>query len=301
MNRKTFLRQLGYVTAGTILTPPLLRLTKQNGPFFRMNSDIGYFTGRGGTIGWFVTHDAVVVVDSQFQNSAEDFISGITDYGTGPTRILFNTHHHGDHVSGNGVFSSENYQIIAHENVPILQRRVAEAQGNIDSMVAAEITFDDSYSIDLGTEQVTAKYYGSAHTGGDSVIWFENKNIAHMGDLVFNRWYPFIDLEGGASIQGWIELLETVAEEANRETRFIFGHGNVDFGVTGDTSDILYMRDFLSKLLDHTSEGLAAGKRIDEITNIEQFKEFPDHQSAGARLSLTANITAAYEELSSET
>jgi len=299
MNRKTFLRQLGYVTAGTILAPSLHKLTKQNGPFFPMNSDIGYFTGRGGTIGWFVTPDAVVVVDSQFQNSAEDFISGIADYGTGPTRILFNTHHHGDHVSGNGVFSSENYQIIAHSNVPVLQRRVAQAQGNIDSMVAAEITFDDNYSIDLGTEQVTAKYYGRAHTGGDSVIWFENRNIAHMGDLVFNRWYPFIDLEGGASIQGWIELLETVAEEANPETRFIFGHGNLDFGVTGNTSDLLYMRDFLSKLLDHTSEGLAAGQSIDEITNIEQFEEFPDHQSAGARLSLTANLKAAYEELSS--
>jgi cyclase len=300
MNRKTFLCQLGYVTAGTILTPPLLRLTKQNGPFFPMNSDIGYFTGRGGTIGWFVTPDAVVVVDSQFQNSAEDFISGIADYGTGPTRILFNTHHHGDHVSGNGVFSAENYQIISHENVPILQRRVAEAQGNINSMVAAEITFDDSYSIDLGREKVTAKYYGSAHTGGDSVIWFENRNIAHMGDLVFNRWYPFIDLEGGASIQGWIKLLETVAEEANRETRFIFGHGNIDFGVTGNTSDILYMRDFLSKLLDHTSEGLAAGQSMDEIINVEQFEEFPDHQSAGARLSLSANLKSAYEELSSE-
>jgi cyclase len=299
MNRKTFLQNLGYITAGTLLTPSFLKHPRQNGPFFPMASDIGYFTGRGGTIGWFVTSDAIVAVDSQFQNSAEDFISGITDYGSGPTRILFNTHHHGDHVSGNGVLSSENFQIIAHENVPSLQRSVAEAQGNIDLMVAAEITFDDEYSVDLNTEIVTAKHYGNAHTGGDSVIWFENRNIAHMGDLVFNRWYPFIDRDGGASIRGWVNVLETVAAEADSETRFIYGHANADFGVTGNTSDILYMRDFLSKLLEHVSSGIQAGQSREEITRIEQFEDFPNHQSAGARLSLSANLNTAYDELTS--
>lgn len=299
MNRKTFLQNLGYITAGSLLTPSLLKFTRQNGPFFTMGSDIGYFSGRGGTIGWFVTSDAIVAVDSQFQNTAEDFISGISDYGSGPTRILFNTHHHGDHVSGNGAFSSNNFQIIAHENVPRLQRAVAEDQGNIDLMVAAGITFEDEYRVDLGTEVVTAKYYGNAHTGGDSVIWFENRNIAHMGDLVFNRWYPFIDRAAGASIQGWVNVLETVAAEADRETRFIFGHANTEFGVTGNTSDILYMRDFLSKLLEHVSAGIQAGQSRDEITGIEQFEEFPNHESAGARLSISANLNTAYDELTS--
>jgi cyclase len=297
MNRKTFIKNLGYLTAGSALAPALLKMSRENGPFFPMGDDIGYFSGRGGTIGWFVTDDAIVAIDSQFQNSAGDFLNGISKYGSGPSRILFNTHHHGDHVSGNGVFVKQDYQIIAHRNVPILQRRVAEAQDAIDSMVAADITFDEEYTVDLGSETITAKYYGNAHTGGDSVIWFANNNIAHMGDLVFNRWYPFIDRAGGASIQGWITLLETVADEADSNTRFIFGHANSDFGVTGNSEDILFMRDFLSKLLDHTSEGISAGKSRREITSIQEFEEFPDHQSAGERLSLSANLNVAYDEL----
>lgn len=297
MNRKTFLKNVSFLTAGTVLAPALLKSIKQDSPFTLLGENIGYFSGRGGTIGWFVTDDAIVTIDSQFQNSAEDFLNGITNYGNGPTRVLFNTHHHGDHVSGNGVFSSDNFQIIAHENVPLLQRRTAEAQGNADNVVAADITFDTEYSVDLGIETVTAKYYGNAHTAGDSVIWFENNNVAHMGDLIFNRWYPFIDREGGASIRGWISLLETVAREADTETKFIFGHANSDFGVTGNRSDIYYMRDFLSKLIEHTEEGIAAGKSRDEITSVDQFEEFPNHQSAGQRLSLPANLGVAFDEL----
>lgn len=297
MDRKTFLQQVGILTTGSILTPALLKFSGQISPFTTLRENIGFFTGRGGTIGWFVTGDAIVAIDSQFQNSAEEFIRGIGEYGSGPSRILFNTHHHGDHVSGNGAFNSNNYQIIAHKIVPVLQRRTAELQGNLDSVVAADITFDEQYSIDLGSETIIAKYYGRAHTSGDSVIWFDNNNIAHMGDLVFNRWYPFIDRDGGALIQGWISLLETVSAEADSDTQFIFGHANSEFGVTGDRNDLLYMRDFLSKLLEHTQQGVNAGMSREEITSVNQFDEFPDHQSAGARLSLSANLDVAYLEL----
>jgi hypothetical protein len=57
------------------------------------------------------------------------------------------------------------------------------------------------------------------------------------------------------------------------------------------------MRDFLSKLLEHVQNGLDQGKSREEITNVEQFSEFPNHHSAGARLSLPANLQVAYEEL----
>ncbi len=298
MNRKTFLQQIGLLTAGTALTPSLFHWMKQNGPFYPIRNNVGYFTGRGGTIGWHITDDSVAVIDSQFQSSAEDFMSGIFDFGPGgPTRYLFNTHHHGDHVSGNSVFRSGNFEIIAHENVPELQR--ASAGTNSDTVVTAERVFDDEISVESGSEIVTAKYYGRAHTRGDSVIWFENANIAHMGDLVFNRWYPFIDTNGGALIENWITLLETVSNEAIPDTRFIFGHGNQDFGLTGTSGDLLYMRDYLTKLLDHTQAGIQAGQSLEEISDIEQFEEFPDHQSAGARLSLQSNIEAAYAELTS--
>lgn len=297
MNRKSFLKQAGLFTAGSILTPAFLKLLKQNGPFYPLRNGVGYFTGRGGTIGWHITSESIVVIDSQFENSAQSFLSGIFDFGEGgAARYLFNTHHHGDHVSGNRVFQSDNFEIIAHENVPGLQR----AGSNGQSVVTASRTFSDELTVTSGDETVTAKHYGPGHTGGDSVIWFENANVAHMGDLMFNRWYPFIDIEGGASIRNWITTLETVSDEAASDTQFIFGHANREFGVSGNRADVLYMRDYLSRLLEYTEQGLQGGQSLEEMTQIDQFEEFPNHQSAGARLSLQSNIEAAYAELTSE-
>lgn len=297
MDRKSFLKQAGLLTAGSVLTPVLFKLIKQNGSFFPIRNNVGYFTGRGGTIGWHITAESIVAIDSQFENSAQDFMSGIFDFGSGgSTRYLFNTHHHGDHVSGNRIFESDSFEIIAHENVPDLQLSGSNSQ----SAVTASRTFSSELTVESGGEIITAKHYGPAHTGGDSVIWFENANIAHMGDLIFNRWYPFIDMNGGANIENWISTLENIVDESSSETKFIFGHANREYGVTGDHADVLYMRDYLTRLLEYTQQGIQTGQSLDEISQIDQFDEFPDHQSAGARLSLQANIEAAYAELTSE-
>lgn len=288
------------MTSGALALLPFFIKNDQVDAFHLIRDDIGYFTGRGGTIGWLMNDDVRVVIDSQFPNSASEFIMGIEQFDGGPEKYLFNTHHHGDHVSGNSVFSDLDFEIIAHQNVPELQRASAEEQGNESEQNYAARTFQDEYTLDTGKEQIIAKHYGPAHTGGDSVIWFQNGNIAHMGDLVFNRWYPFIDRDGGASIQNWITLLETVADEADRETQFIFGHGSADFGVSGNSDDVLYMRDYLSKLLEYTKQGIDAGQHRDEIASREQFEEFPNHRSAGARLSLSANIQTAYDELTED-
>lgn len=298
MDRKSFLKNTGLLAVGSLVMPSFLKAARMNGPFHTLRGDTGYFTARGGTIGWFVSDDVIVAIDSQFENSAETFVEGIGGFGGGPEKILFNTHHHGDHVGGNGVFRNEGYSIIAHEKVPVLQRRVAEAQG-VPEPVMANITFEKEHKIDLGKESVKAVYFGNAHTGGDSVIWFEQANVAHMGDLVFNHVYPFIDMDGGAHIQGWVDLLETVERQANGDTIFIFGHSNPAYSVIGNRQDLLNQRDYLSHLLEYVSTGIAAGKNVEELSSIEKFEGFADFISFGDRLSLRANITAAYRELTS--
>ena len=100
-------------------------------------------------------------------------------------------------------------------------------------------------------EVVALKYYGPAHTGGDSVVTFEKANVVHMGDLVFNRRHPFIDRPGGASSAGWITVLEQAVADHQDDTIYIFGHAGQGFPVTGSKADLLYMRDYLSALLDY--------------------------------------------------
>jgi len=295
MNRSSFLKHLALLSAGTALLPRLKVF--QNSPFTELRNGIGTFSMRGGTIGWMARPGFTVVVDSQYSDTASDFLEGIGRFDGGPETVLINSHHHGDHVSGNGAFRDAGYRILAHEQVPILQRRGADES---DEVVAAEETYSDKMELDAGDETVLLKYYGNAHTGGDTVTWFQNANIAHMGDLVFNRLYPFIDRDGGASISGWINLLETVADEGNPDTLYIFGHGNPEFGVTGGRADLLHMRDFLTKVLEHTRFGIEQGRSREEITQATSFDEFPDFISPVDFLSLPRNLDVAYRELTEE-
>lgn len=292
MKRADFLKQIALLSTGSAFLPRLRILQDSN--FSKLRNGVGTFTMQGGTIGWFTAEDAIIAIDAQYPEPAGTFVDGILQFGSGPEKVLFNTHHHGDHTNGNPVFAEDGYRIIGHANVPELQRMFAE---DGTEPTVPETTFEVNYNLEVGNETIHAKYYGPAHTKGDSVIWFENANIAHMGDLVFNRLYPFIDREGGALIANWIPLLEQVIDEADSDTIFIYGHGNPEFGITGNTEDLLHMRDFLSHLMEYTRKGIANGKSREEITDIQSFEEFPDFISPSDFLSLSRNVDVAYREL----
>ena len=72
-----------------------------------------------------------------------------------------------------------------------------------------------------------------AHTDGDGVIHFRDQNVIHAGDVLFNNLFPFIDLDNGGSVEGFIEAQEKLVAMADDETIFIAGHGE-----TGSKADV---------------------------------------------------------------
>ena len=91
-----------------------------NVSFTSLRRDVGIFTGRGGTIGWLITPDAVVVVDSQFPETATACLEGVKARATRPIDFLINTHHHTDHTSGNVIFQPAVASIVAQRNFFII-------------------------------------------------------------------------------------------------------------------------------------------------------------------------------------
>jgi len=262
--------------------------------FKELRNDVGIFTGRGGTIGWFASDDAVAAVDSQFPETAKICLDGLNRRsGNRPIDFLLITHHHGDHVAGNGVFRPATRKIVAHERVPGLQKQAAIQQKSEAAQTYPDTTFSDAWTGDLIKEKVHMRHFGPAHTGGDAAIHFERANIVHMGDLVFNRRHPFIDRPAGASIAGWMRVLETIAGKFSRDTLYIYGHAQQGWEVTGRAEDLLYQRDYLAALLEHVRGGIKSGKSRDEIVgSTEPLKGFPDHGPMVPRV-----MQAAYEEL----
>jgi cyclase len=301
MDRRKFIASTLWLSAGMTMIPANNLLA--NRVYYQMEPirrNVGIFTGRGGTIGWYADSDSVIIVDAQFPPSASMLHDEVRQYSSESIHTLINTHHHADHTAGNTYFRNLANQIVAHENVPDLQRNMAELQNTVSEQTYADVTFNENWILDAGSETIHVIHYGPAHTSGDAVVWFENANIVHMGDLVFNRWYPFIDINNGASITNWIQVLDTVADQADSDTVFIFGHGSTNYGITGTSEDLIIMKNYLTALLDFVDRGIAEGKNLEEIINHSRIEGFSNHVSAGARLSLRANIQAAWQELNGD-
>ncbi|MFT3869143.1 MAG: MBL fold metallo-hydrolase [Nibricoccus sp.] len=275
--------------------PPAPPVTPE---FHPLRRNVGYFTARGGTIGWLASPEALAVVDTQFADTAALCLAGLPGRADRTIDVVINTHHHGDHTSGNGVFKPVAKTIVAQANVPGLQRAAAERAKppTTDKQVYADTTFAEAWRKELGDEVVSARYFGPAHTNGDTVILFEKANVVHMGDLMFNRIYPVIDRVSGASIRNWIVILEKVAKEYPADAIYIFGHAGGKFGVSGQRPELLVLRDYFTALLEHVQTQISAGKTKAEVSTLENFPGFPDfHQKLPNRLG--GNLGVAYDEL----
>lgn len=271
--------------------------------FEEIRRGVGFFTGTGGTIGYLVNNDGAIAIDSQFMPTAEICIAGLKQRAPKGIELLVNTHHHGDHTSGNPAFRPVVKRILAHENCVAWQRKVAEqaaanppAAGAPAAPVYADATFKDTWQVDFGGETVHIRYFGPGHTSGDAVIFFEKANIIHAGDLLFRRVHPRVDSPAGASVVNWESILSKMVGAHGNDTAFIFGHGK-DGIVLGKKADVTFFRDYLAAALDHVRAGIKAGQSREEIAKAASLKGFEDVGQVNPRIGLAGVLESTYDEL----
>src|SRR5262245_13409356 len=107
---------------GAFIAHPEIALARSQQPgqaspvFTPIRRNIGYFTMRGGTIGYLATPSAVVVVDSQFPTEAKACLDGLNQRSNNHgVDLLINTHHHGDHTGGNISFRGVAKKVVGHQ------------------------------------------------------------------------------------------------------------------------------------------------------------------------------------------
>ncbi len=255
-----------------------------------IRGNVGYFTERGGTIGWLIEDDGIVVVDSQFPEQAGHFIEELQKESQAAIEYLINTHHHGDHTSGNIAFKDLTRNVLAHENSVKNQKASAETNGTQAQQFYPDLTYTDHWSARIGSEYITMDYWGRAHTDGDSIIHFTNANVVHMGDLVFNRRHPYIDKGAGASIANWISILNKTCTHFDNEAIFLFGHAEAGYQIKGGKDDIRAFANYLEKVLDHVGALVQTGKTDEEILRETIIPGAEEWKGAGIERSLKAAI-----------
>jgi cyclase len=234
----------------------------------KVSGSVYMLTGAGGNIGASVGDDGIVIVDDQYAPLADKIraaLKGITDK---PVRFVINTHYHGDHTGGNANFQKD-APIIAHDNV----RKHLEEGGTAGNFggVSHELkpqpkealpilTFDHDVTVHLNGEDIRALHFPSGHTDSDSVIFFPKSNVVHMGDDFVTYGFPFIDLQGGGSIEGMIAALEQIIPKLPPDVKVIPGHGPL--------SNLDDVRRYVAMLKDTKAvveNGIKQGKSLDQL------------------------------------
>ncbi len=300
-NRREFLTVSAVAGLYAVLgLPRFARAGQQQTPepvFTPIRRNVGFFTMRGGTIGWLVSPGAVVVVDTQFPAEAKACLDGLnTRSGNRPVDLLINTHHHGDHTAGNISFRGAAKKVVAHSKCAEHMHNPPGFEPPTDQLYP-DTTFTDKWSADAGDEKMSARFYGRAHTSGDAVITFERANVAHMGDLMWNQRHPVVDRAAGATIRNWITVLERVPRDHANDTIYIFGHANTRLPVTGGRTELARFHDYLGALLAFVEAQVKAGRTREEVLTMRDplkgFETFGRFGQPGPRDALTC----AYDEV----
>src|SRR6266853_4802101 len=184
--------------------------------------------GAGGNIGVSIGEDGIVIVDDQFAPLAAKIKEALKDLTDKPLKFVLNTHFHGDHTGGNAEFGKD-ATIIAHENVRKRLEQGTTVLGGEVKPAAKEalpiITFNDRATVHLNGEDIRAIHFPNGHTDGDSVIFFPQANVVHMGDDFVTYGFPFVDAGNGGSVSGMIAGCEKVLSMIPGDTKIIPGHG----------------------------------------------------------------------------
>ncbi|WP_159019163.1 MBL fold metallo-hydrolase [Algibacter sp. L3A6] len=232
----------------------------------KLSDHIYMLEGSGGNIGVSVGNDGVFIIDTQFAPLTPKILSAIKKLSDQPVKIVANTHHHGDHTGGNENLGDLGATIIAHENV---RKRLLEKSAKSAIPV---ITFNDKLNIQINNEQVAIFHVENAHTDGDAMLYFTESNVLHTGDTYFNARYPYIDINSGGSINGYINAVKSGLMVVDNNTKIIPGHGNLS-----NKAEYLTFLNMLETVKAAVLKEIKNGKTEDEVsTNTLLTKTYDD-------------------------
>ena len=232
-------------------------------------------TGAGGNLGLSVGADAVFLVDDQFAPLTTRIEAAIGELTRMPIRFVINTHWHFDHTGGNENLGKAGALIVAHENV---RKRMSTEQFieflnmkiKVEPRVALPVvTFTRDVTFHLNGDEIHVLHVPNAHTDGDAIVHFRTSDVVHMGDVFFNRLYPFIDTSSGGSVDGVIAAVDRALELAGENTKIIPGHGPL-----ANRSDLKAYRDMLVTVSGRIKDGKRAGKSLEEVVAAKPTAEF---------------------------
>lgn len=260
----------------------------------------------GNNVGFILTQEGLVLIESpMLTHEAKHWQDQIREITDKPFLYLIVTHHHFDHVIGNGHFACP---IIAHKNalrgIEYLSNNIREGfeiffQENQErweadllnlKIVSPQITFSQELFLHLGDTTIELRFVGG-HTSSSITVYIPSEKIIFTGDNVTNGIHTYM---GQARLNIWTESLRALLDmEVNV---IVPGHGPL-----GNKDIAQKFLDYLELLRERVKYLKTAGYSPEEmVSNMDQIIDFfpiaPGGRSNACKL-IAGGIKTIYDQV----
>lgn len=240
--------------------------------------------GNNATFGVVETAQGVVLIDAGGSRAGAAMIDAAIDRITdAPVTYVIDSGGQDHRWLGNGYWQAQGAKVIASEAAVADQKDRASMQLTALSMFLgdklegtdpayADITFADSYTLDLGGMTFEITHAGQAHTPGDAFVWLPQRQVMFTGDIVFVG--RLLGVLPFSNVKSWIAAFEAMA--AYEPAHLVPGHGPATTleQARADTYDYLVnLRSRIGDLLDEGGDIMQAPE-IDQsaFARLDQFE-----------------------------
>ena len=268
--------------------------------------DANHEDAAGGRIGVLAGPDGIFMVDAQYAPLTDKIVAAIKRISPAPIRYLVNTHIHIDHTGGNANFAKLGAVILAREELreemlhpPTLANGNPAPSRDPANLPVITYGMGPPVKFHMNGETVDLIPIRAAHTGGDTIVRFENANVIMIGDFYRNYGYPYIDVGNGGSLKGMLEALDEMMTLSDPNTKLIPGHGTII-----NRNDLVPYREMIVAVRRRVQAMIEQGKSQAEVVAAKLTASFdakvPGGQlPAGTGTSADRFVSEVYQELKS--
>jgi len=210
--------------------------------------------GDGGNSGVLIGDTSVLVIDTKMKQSAERLHQWVDNKAKGKKVYIINTHIHKDHTGGNHLYD---HPTVIAGDYGVQFWNAANAKEDMPN-----VWLSDSLVMNFGEETVLIKNIGQAHTYDDVIVYLEKHKTLFTGDVVLNKYHPYLDEHVGSSVDNYISA-QTKMLDLYADVTVVPGHGDI-----GESQLIFDFRQYMLDMKD------AASNPDDEEKMREKYIEY---------------------------
>jgi len=290
-----------------------------------VQGNVYLLVGATGNIAVQVGNDGALMVDTGTAQMADQVIATVKQLAkpvtSKPLRFIINTHFHPDHtggnekartsgatitggnVAGNIQDATEGAAIYAHENVMKRMSAPTGAQAPTSSgSWPTDTYFGSEQELFFNGEAIQMFHPKSAHTDGDSIVFFRRSDVVLTGDIFSTTSYPIVDIQNGGSINGIIDALNFIldltipADKQEGGTMVIPGHGRLC-----DEADVVEYRDMATIIRDRIQDMIKKGMTLEQVKAAKPTRDYdPLYGSTTGFWTTDMFVDAVYKSLSTK-